>query len=452
VADDWRSEFRNRSYPGMLIHPDSPAGGSGAGFARAPGGPDGYCGPLAGVPRPDSPAAQYFPWQLELPRIDLQERTVAVWQAITLARRYVPEALRNATGQELHEIVAAIVPGLVMLTGILAASTALGAAAGAAIGALAFGVGAAPGAVAGASLGFEAGVVILDFLGLAFLAGYIGKSLMEASVAAGEAVQTAWHSVDDRGTQQTEVDRAARRLAFAVGLVFRGVLQGIVAFLLARGTAAAAERVPELITRLRKSKLGGSFAAWVERNWKALIANPRLTGDRGSGPRGGSGSTQTAPPPPPSSKPLPKDDSVPEGLAYRKDLPDHLAGPDGFKAGKLHGTHNLDNAVAALQTKNAQYSLTPTSTPGISELKYQYFDAAKQKNISGSKTVYDPRVYSDETMLRMAQDAGKQGFEQYANNPAPFYDVTQDGVNFRVYINTDPSTGAPYVGNVHPIK
>jgi hypothetical protein len=142
----------------------------------------------------------------------------------------------------------------------------------------------------------------------------------------------------------------------------------------------------------------------------------------------------------------------PEGLAYRTDLPDHLAGPDGFKAGILHGTHNLDNALAALDSKNAQYSLKPTSTNGISELSYKYYDAGKGTYVSGAKTVYDPKVYSDEAMLTMAQDAGRQGFEQYLKDPAPRYDVSQNGLNFRVNINFDANTGAPYVGNVHPIE
>jgi hypothetical protein len=31
-------------------------------------------------------------------------------------------------------------------------------------------------------------------------------------------------------------------------------------------------------------------------------------------------------------------------------------------------------------------------------------------------------------------------------------DTNQGGVNFRTYINIDPNTGVPYVGNVHPIK
>jgi hypothetical protein len=34
--------------------------------------------------------------------------------------------------------------------------------------------------------------------------------------------------------------------------------------------------VPEVVAKLRASRLGAVFAAWVERNWKRLIAEPRL--------------------------------------------------------------------------------------------------------------------------------------------------------------------------------
>jgi hypothetical protein len=194
----------------------------------------------------------------------------------------VPSALYDATGQELHAMVSGIIPGLLMFIGVLAASTGVGAAAGAAIGALAFGIGAAPGAAAGAGLGFEAGIALLDFLGLAFLVGYIGKSMLQADVVAGQATLMAWRSVENRNTQRFVIDQAAHRLAFAVGLVFRGVLQGIVAFLLAKGTAAAADRVPELVSKLRATKLGIGFAEWVERNWRGLVENPKLKGEQES--------------------------------------------------------------------------------------------------------------------------------------------------------------------------
>lgn len=92
--------------------------------------------------------------------------------------------------------------------------------------------------------------------------------------------------------------------------------------------------------------------------------------------------------------------SVPEGLAYRIDLPEHLAGPDGFtKSGQLSGAHNLSNATAALDGKGATYSPAPTPTNGIFELSYNYVKPTSNKTISGSKTVYDSSVFSDRTML-----------------------------------------------------
>ena len=75
------------------------------------------------------------------------------------------------------------------------------------------------------------------------------------------------------------VDRSAHQLAEAVGLVLRGVLQGIVALLLAKGTAAAAGRVPEVVGKLRESRLGAGFAQWIESNWARLIEEPKLKGE-----------------------------------------------------------------------------------------------------------------------------------------------------------------------------
>jgi filamentous hemagglutinin len=146
-------------------------------------------------------------------------------------------------------------------------------------------------------------------------------------------------------------------------------------------------------------------------------------------------------------------EQFPDGLAYRKDLPAHLAGPDGFApTGQLRGTHNLDNATKALDAKGATYSLEPTDTPGISELKYKYKDPVTGKTVSGRKTVYDPKVISDQTMLDDALKAGEQGWGKYLQDPThKVFDVSEGGVNFRVYINTD-SHGNAYVGNVHPIK
>jgi hypothetical protein len=143
----------------------------------------------------------------------------------------------------------------------------------------------------------------------------------------------------------------------------------------------------------------------------------------------------------------------PDGLAFRADLADHLAGPDGFtSSGKLFGTHNLDNAVAELNSVGATYNRTPTGTPGIYDLKYAYKNAIG-KTISGAKTVYDPAVYSDQAILEFSQSAGQSAFEAYLKNPSQtIFDVKRGGIKFRSYINIDPATGIPYVGNIHPIQ
>lgn len=94
-------------------------------------------------------------------------------------------------------------------------------------------------------------------------------------------------------------------LAAAVAEFFRGVLQGIVAFLMAKGTAAVAARVPELAAKLRSSKLGAAFAEWVERNWAELVNNPKLKPPPEIAPQtsGGAGGPR---PTSPAQKPSPR--------------------------------------------------------------------------------------------------------------------------------------------------
>ena len=166
----------------------------------------------------------------------------------------------------------------------------------------------------------------------------------------------------------------------------------------------------------------------------------------------------------PPSAPDSPDGAYPIGLAYRRDLPQHLAGPDGFRSdGKLNGTHNLNNATSALESRGAYevpalekgkpgYTVTPTGTDGISELRYQVRNPTSRILKHDAKTVYDPAVHSDQSILRSALKAGEKAFSQYkAHASKTAFDVTQDGIKFRTHINFERRTGAPYVGNVRPI-
>jgi len=292
VDDEWRNWWGNWSDSGTLAHPNSPAGGAGLGGSRRPG-PWGSNENLALppvpvlssiVPHPSAPAARgsYF----HLPHIDMLERALAVYDALDQSKRYIPGALKEATGQELYAVVEGIVPALLLALGVIAVTTAIGAAAGAVLGALAGGVGAAPGAAVGAEAGVDAGLFLLNVLGVGFLVTYIGTALLKAIKTAGEAAGEAWGSVDHPKTKTRAIDRAAHTFAKALAWVFRGVLQGVVAFLLAKGTEAAASRVGELVGKLKASKIGAGFAEWVERNWRGLVDEPKLRLEKGAGGAG----------------------------------------------------------------------------------------------------------------------------------------------------------------------
>ena len=139
------------------------------------------------------------------------------------------------------------------------------------------------------------------------------------------------------------------------------------------------------------------------------------------------------------------------GLAYRVDLASHLPGPDGLLSGRLNGTHNLSNARAVLEELKAPYTVIPTATKGISELEYLYRKPSG-KLVSGSKTVYDPKVFSDAKMLQYSLRAGEDAWMQFLKNPNQLkFTSSIGGVRFQSYINVD-KLGNPFIGNVHPVK
>jgi hypothetical protein len=279
---DWQSFFRS-SGSESLLHPDAPSSTSGPGHFHDPHA----AWESAQVPHPRSPAGRTFDW-LALPEIDLDDRVRAVLEAIHVAEMHAPQAVLEATGEELGEILKGIIPGLLLCLCVVAGTTAVGAVGGAALGALAGGIGALPGAALGAGLGLQAGVALLEALGLAFLAVMIGTSLIEATGMAAGAVNEAWHAIDDPSARWFHIEHAGKTLAAALAVAFRGILEGVVGYLLARGAASAASRVPTLVAKLRASRLGEGFAIWVERNWASLLKNEKLR------PRNAQGRASTA--------------------------------------------------------------------------------------------------------------------------------------------------------------
>lgn len=199
-------------------------------------------------------------------------RAEAVRDAVRIGQRRAGAAILRETGHALEALVKGLIPGLLMMMVVLVATTVIGGVIGAVIGFFAGGVGAAPGAVVGADLGASAGMAILTWLGLGFLAIGIAEGFGELVGHLAHATTRAWNAPDSP-RERAEIDAAGEEYATAVALLFKLILMAIVARL-TMGQAKASTQ--ETLTLLRKSRLGQGFADWVAANQEALLANPRL--------------------------------------------------------------------------------------------------------------------------------------------------------------------------------
>ena len=224
----------------------------------------------------------------------LWRRAEAVREACAIGLVRAPTAIVRETGlDDLPGLVRGILDGMLGMLAVVAATSVIGGAAGGAIGFFAGGVGAVPGAAIGAGLGMDAGVAVLSWLGLAFLAVAIVRALAEVSGMVTRAVGQAWHA-EGTAWRRQEIDTAGQLLADAVGRLMLAIIMAVVARLAATQAMASTERAAasaeELYAALRKSRLGAGFADWVRANAQRLLDNPRLRMHnevRGSGAKGG---------------------------------------------------------------------------------------------------------------------------------------------------------------------
>lgn len=379
MGDDWRKQLRTAD--GGLVHPGSPQGGGGPGDFDVEFLDGGHTGKVPGA---GSSEAQWFDWSA-LPFLDLDDRLHAVLEATERAQRHAGAAIYEATGEELSVVLHSVLPGILFFLKVLGISTGVGALAGGALGALAGGVGLAPGALAGAAVGLQAGLVAMQYLGIAFLASYVVESLADATTLAKDAVLRAWRSPDRPDTQPEEIETAGRELAQALALVMRGVLQGVAAYVMARGGQLAAARVVEVAAKLRTSRLGAGFATWVEQHGLALAQNPRLApgaataqpprvgatrgGGGGEAKGGGNAPAQSSagkpvPPEKPASSPQTKGAASQESAT-----PANAAGGDRNRVSREQTTntgHPVDVATGKVFTDTTDVDL-----PGVLGLCWQ---------------------------------------------------------------------------------
>lgn len=299
-------------------------------------------------------------WSIDYSDWRIYKRFEDLNSAYLIGLREAPAAIYAETSYHVEEFLKGILPALLQLCIVQAASTVIGAGIGAGLGAFVFGAGAIPGAAIGAELGFDLGLAILTWLGLAFLVVAIGHSLGDIVSLIKTAVVQAWGAADKGEARGQNVRQAGQTLARAIAILVRLILTGIVAWLTKKGL----DKAPELIAELKASKLGAGFAAWVEKNLSKLMNDPKLRGHKqsqGSAAKAVESEAQTPsqmarrpveeapPPPPPPPKPtlsevkaMPKG-SRPDPKEYlsKEHIDSHLA---EFKDGASRFTlkSNLD--------------------------------------------------------------------------------------------------------------
>ncbi|HEK4020957.1 TPA: EndoU domain-containing protein [Proteus mirabilis] len=150
--------------------------------------------------------------------------------------------------------------------------------------------------------------------------------------------------------------------------------------------------------------------------------------------------------------------TYPDGISFQIELPKHLATMDKFtqKAG-VSGAHNADVFYSAAKDKGLQIiSETPTGVKGITQIEYRIPTKNEAGNLTGNykgngaepfkKTIYDPKIYTDQKMLDLGQQAAAKGYKDAMTSKSGQANATVDGVTFRIYV--DKSTGT--VKNFHP--
>ena len=192
-----------------------------------------------------------------------------------LARKEIAGKLEGISLDTIWDILISVVKDIALYYG---GSIVLGTAVGAGLGSLAFGAGAVP----GAALGFEAGVVlgewVMTFLGLKMLAEGLIDTIPQAASCYVEGFRAAWgpaasdlpvacHTAGYAPSKET----AALRFAHGHVLMIMAILIAMVAYL-TRGKSKEA-----LFKAVGDSKrLGGKVANWLKENEGKLLKEESL--------------------------------------------------------------------------------------------------------------------------------------------------------------------------------
>ncbi|WP_173662800.1 VENN motif pre-toxin domain-containing protein, partial [Glaesserella parasuis] len=152
--------------------------------------------------------------------------------------------------------------------------------------------------------------------------------------------------------------------------------------------------------------------------------------------------------------------NYPENIHFNINLKTHLIEGEGINQRKgVIGAHNKENFINTLTQGGGRIVKEENSSvDGISHIHYEIPRLGRDgtpdgtyKAIFSPKTVYDPKKYSDEEMLKMGQEAAAKGYslliDRNRKNPKEYQDTQRiNGIDFHYYIDSENKG----VTNVHP--
>ncbi|MFP1814117.1 CdiA family toxin C-terminal domain-containing protein [Lonsdalea quercina] len=144
----------------------------------------------------------------------------------------------------------------------------------------------------------------------------------------------------------------------------------------------------------------------------------------------------------------------PSGIGFKINQPEHLAQLDGYSQKKgIAGAHNADSFNKAVADNGVKIVSQESGVNGITHVKYQIPAKDRAGNIVGyknevlEKTIYDPKIFSDEKILQLGQQAAASGYKNAVASGSREYMATAGGVKFQVFL--DQKTGT--VTNFFPV-
>ncbi len=138
-------------------------------------------------------------------------------------QKYYGPGIKRAVLDAPAQLLEGLIQFAILSGGVLALTTGIGAA----VGALAGGVGAAP----GAALGFEAGLALLNYVGIGFLVVLVGKQLGAFGGSLMQALKLTW----DAEGSPAQLDKAAKALSDALEMLVSVLVQALIAYIAKAG-------------------------------------------------------------------------------------------------------------------------------------------------------------------------------------------------------------------------